>query len=139
MRRMTLGSAPVVLNQPPFSASQNCSSCRFCSVRAHSSQCGVAARLKQLDEAEDEIRVVFRVPVDRRIPVAIAPLHDLPAGIPHVLFEELRRTLSRAQITGPRIRAGNTRAALANAASISPFQPVSTLSSRCGRGRESRA
>ena len=33
---------------------------------------------------------------------------------------------------------GRTRAARANAAIISPFQAVSTLSSRCGRGRDAR-
>src|SRR4029453_4951147 len=58
----------------------------------------IAPRLKQLDKAEDEIRVVFRVSVDRGVPVAVPSLHDLTAGVPHVALKEASTPRSGLEI-----------------------------------------
>ena len=111
--------------------------------------CRIAIGLKQLEQAEDQKRVVLGVRLDRGIALAI----------PAQQHTALRRSTSCLARTAPpagptRDGAGpdplpspgrerpppaSTRAARANAAIIKPFQPVSTLSSRCGRGRVARA
>ena len=49
------------------SASQNSSSCRACSSRAHAQPLRIAGGLEQFEHAEDQIRVVLRVRLDRGI------------------------------------------------------------------------
>ena len=57
----TLRSRPVVLNQPPSASSQNRSSCRRCSVTAHSSHAGSPSAWNNSSKSEDQVRIVLGI------------------------------------------------------------------------------
>ena len=129
----------MVLNQPPSASSQNSSSCGAAARRAHSSHAGSPIGLEQLEQARRSgtrsLRRSRRSRRRRRGSGAAA----CRAGRPTVR-SRMNDAASRAPGTASRARPPSaeprsTRAARANAAIIRPFHAVSTLSSRCGRGR----
>ena len=65
--RAPTGSCPVVLNQPPLAAPRTARPVARCSCDGPREPVRIAAGLKQLEQAEDQKRVVLGVAVDRGV------------------------------------------------------------------------
>ena len=125
---------------------QTASSWRSCSVDGPLQPARLARGLEQLQQAPDQVGVVLGEAVDGRLAAAIAAPQHPPVAHPTARAGGTRaacRAAARWRAPGCSPASGcssasppsSTRAARAAAAIISPFQAVSTLSSRSGRGR----
>ena len=130
---------PVVLNQPASTSSQKSVVLARLQLTRPGQPPRIAVGLKELEHSPDQAGVVLGVGVDRRLAVAKSSQQASCRIAPEVRPDEIRR-LPRGVEPDPRIRTVTQDArARANAAIISPFHEVMTLSSRCGRGRVPRA
>ena len=140
-----------MLNQPPSASSQNSSSCRRCSVDRPLEPPGIGVGLEQLEQPEDQVRVVLGVAVDLRMPVAIAPQQRAASRAPQRARERTRRRAGRRRGTGSpparrrrraldaRAPSGQTRRSSARSRPSAPCRRGAAAAARAARRTRQRA
>ncbi len=136
-------SRPVVLNQPPSVVVPEQLVLPVLQRDRPLEPHRIGVGLEQLEQPEDQIRVVLGVAVDLRVRRRDSAAAACPIPAFHIrsrMNGAARRAASRYGVRDRVVATAGARAPCARRrAIIRPFHAVSTLSSRCGRGRSSRA